>query len=92
MLKEFVDGETFTIRLIEIAVPNISLIKNLIENELRRQIASNNSKHKLSCFISIKFTMLVIQTEDVDIEQERWFNSSITNLTSTHVLNSFINE
>ena len=45
MLKEFVDGETFTIRLIEIAVPNISLIKNLIENELRRQIASNNSKN-----------------------------------------------
>ena len=38
-----------------IIFPNIPLIKQNIESELRKQIASNNSKHKLSCFITIKY-------------------------------------
>jgi hypothetical protein len=91
MLKELVDSETFLSRFIDIEIPNKTVIKNLIDNELRRKITSNNSKNKLSCFISIKFTMLLIHTDWTETEEERWFNSSTTSLTSTHVLNNFIN-
>jgi hypothetical protein len=74
VLEELMDGETFLIRFIEIGIPNNTVIKNLIDNKLRRQITSNNSKNKLSCFISIKFTMLIIQTDGDETEEERWFN------------------
>ena len=60
---EIVDKETFLSRFIEIGIPNNTVIKNLIDNELRRQITSNNGKNKLSCFISIKFTMLFVDKE-----------------------------
>ena len=33
----------------KIVVPNIPVIKQNIESELRKQITANNSKHKLSC-------------------------------------------
>ena len=36
-------------------VPNIPMIKQLIENDLRKQIELNNHKYKLSCFITIKY-------------------------------------
>ena len=84
------DNETFSSRFIEIGIPNNTVIKNLIDNELRRQITSNNSKNKLSCFISIKFTMLIVHKDLNETEDVRWFNSFTTSLTSTHVLNSFI--
>ena len=88
---ELEDFESFSTSLIEIGIPNNTVIKNLIDNELRRQITSNNGKNKLSCFISIKFTMLFVDKELNESVEERWFNSSTTSLTSTHVLNSFIN-
>jgi hypothetical protein len=57
-----------------------------------KQIASNNSKHKLSCFITIKYLM----REDDPLEEKpriilRYFNSNIINLTSSHVISGFIN-
>ena len=47
-----------------IIFPNIPLIKQNIESELRKQIASNNSKHKLSCFITIKYLIQVDNPEE----------------------------
>ena len=35
--------------------------------------------------------MLIVDKDLNETEEERWFNSSTTSLTSTHVLNSFIN-
>jgi hypothetical protein len=53
-----VTGEKFNIQIV---VPNIPVIKQNIESELRKQIASNKSKHKLSCNITIKH---LIQEDD----------------------------
>ena len=77
----------------KVLVPNIPVIKQNIESELRKQIASNNSKHKLSCFITIKYLML----EYDELEQKsdiitRYFNSYIISLTSSHVISGFIND
>ena len=47
-----------------IIFPNIPVIKQNIESELRKQIASNNSKHKLSCFITIKYLIQVDNPEE----------------------------
>ena len=58
---------------------------------MRRQITSNNGENKLSCFISINITLLFVDKDLNESVEERWFNSSTTSLTSTHVLNSFIN-
>jgi hypothetical protein len=52
----------------EIVVPNIPVIKQNIESELRKQIASNNSKHKLSCFIAIKYLM---QGDDAEAKNHK---------------------
>ena len=75
----------------EVVVPNFPVIKQNIESELRKQIASNNSKNKLSCFITIKYLMLHID-EDLKIIVERYFNSHIISLTSSHVISGFIND
>ena len=48
----------------EVLAPNIPVIKQNIESELRKQIASNNSKHKLSCFITIKYLIQVDNPEE----------------------------
>ena len=71
----------------KIVVPNIPVIKQNIESELRKQITANNSKHKLSCFITIKY---LIQSGEV--LKPRYFNSYVINLTSTHVISGFIND
>ena len=75
-----------------IIFPNIPVIKQNIESELRKQIASNNSKHKLSCFITIKYMLTVDDPEEKKVKIERrYFNSYIINLSSSHVISSFIN-
>ena len=76
----------------KIIVPNIPVVKQNIESELRKQIASNNSKHKLSCFITIKYMLTVDDAEEKKVKIERrYFNSYIINLTSSHVISRFIN-
>ena len=76
----------------KLIVPNIPVIKQNIESELRKQIASNNSKHKLSCFITIKYLMQVDEPEEKKVKiEQRYFNSDIINLTSSHVISGFIN-
>ena len=76
----------------EVLVPNIPVIKQNIESELRKQIASNNSKHKLSCFITIKYMLTVDDPEEKKVKiEQRYFNSDIINLTSSHVISGFIN-
>jgi len=83
-LHYFYDGIIF---------PNIPLIKQNIDSELRKQIASNNSKHKLNCFITIKYLMQVDEPEEKKVKiEQRYFNSDIINLTSSHVISGFIND
>ena len=72
-------------KLIIINVPNYTVIKQLIESELRRQIETNNSKHKLSGFVTIKYTV-----ESEGEEVNRYFNSEIAVFNSSHVIHSFI--
>ena len=77
---------------IKVLVPNIPVIKQLIENELRKQIMYNNSKNKLSSFISIKYTLLVGDAIEKKSDfVNRYFNSDIQVLNTTHSINSFIN-
>ena len=77
----------------KLIVPNIPVIKQNIESELRKQIASNNSKHKLSCFITIKYMLTVDDPEEKKVKIEpRYFNSDIINLTSSHFISGFIND
>ena len=85
----------------KIVVPNIPVIKQNIESELRKQITANNSKHKLSCFITIKYLMQTGEVVDINDEgnikskiiiEPRYFNSYVINLTSTHVISGFIND
>jgi hypothetical protein len=71
--------------LIIINVPNYTVIKQLIESELRRQIETNNSKHKLSGFVTIKYTV-----ESEGEEVNRYFNGEIAVFNSSHVIHSFI--
>ena len=84
-----ISGEEF---YFDVVVSNFPVIKQNIESELRKQIASNNSKHKLSCFITIKYMLTVDDPEEKKVKIEpRYFNSYIINLTSSHVINGFIN-
>ena len=77
----------------EVVVPNFPVIKQNIESELRKQIASNNSKNKLSCYITIKYLMMYLDPEEKIPEiQERYFNSDIISLTSSRVISGFIND
>ena len=69
-----------------ITVPNIPVIKNLIENELRKQIEQNNSKNKLSGFITIDCIF------KKGIEQKKlFFNSDTSSFISTKMISGFIN-
>jgi hypothetical protein len=85
-----ISGEEFSF---EVVVPNFPVIKQNIESELRKQIASNNSKHKLSCFITIKYMLTMDDPEEKKVKiEQRYFNSDIINLTSSHVISGFIND
>ena len=80
------------IKDMKIVVPNIPVIKQLIDNELRKQIMYNNSKNKLSSFVSIKYTLLVGDAIEKKSDfVDRYFNSDIQVLNTTHSINNFIN-
>ena len=38
-----------------ISITNLPVIKQYIESELRKQLSLNNSKQKLSCFVTTKY-------------------------------------
>ena len=77
----------------KLIVLNIPVIKQNIESELRKQIASNNSKHKLSCFITIKYLMQEFDPFEKTLKiTTRYFNSYTISLTSSHVISGFIND
>ena len=79
--------------IIYITVPNYPVIKQYIENELRNQIQNNNSKNKLSGYITIKYYMITgrHKTTNEEIRDNRYFNSKIQSLTSSHILLNYIN-
>ena len=81
-----IDDKTKRPKMILINVPNYTIIKQLVETELRHQIQLNNSKHKLTCYITIKY----IIDNDGD-EEERFFNSQVVVLNSSHMIHSFVN-
>jgi hypothetical protein len=75
-----------------INVPNIPIIKSLIENELRKQIEQNNSKNKLSGFVTIDVTFLVGNGDEQTTEkQKRFFNSDTSSFVSSKMIGGFIN-
>ena len=47
--------DNLTTSLSQIRVPHLPVIKQYIETELRKQISLNNSKLKLSGFVTIKY-------------------------------------
>ena len=51
-----------------IKVPNYPVIKSLIENELRKQIEQNNSKTKLSGFVTIVCLFTVGDADEKTVE------------------------
>ena len=85
-----------------IAIPNYPVIKQYIETELRQQIANNNSKNKLSGFVTIKYLVSVDVDEYVESKEydgmehttsvlaKRYFNSEMAAFNSSSMLRNFI--
>ena len=82
----------------QIRVPHLAVIKQYIETELRKQISLNNSKHKLTGFVTIKYIVQEDDNDDGEMTQLftpnefRYFNSDMVNLTNTHILSNFTND
>ena len=53
-----------------IIVPNEPVIKNFIDTSLRKQIAENNSKEKLKCFITIKYNVCEVKPKNCNLINE----------------------
>ena len=66
-------------------VPNESVIKNYIDINLRKQISDNNSKEKLKCYITIKYTVVK------DTEQNLYLISSGSKELIEETYNHFTN-
>jgi hypothetical protein len=76
----------------KIKVPNIPVIKSLIESTLRKQIEENNSKNKLSGFVTMKCLFIVSNSDENTTEQSvRFFNSDTTSFNSSKMIGGFIN-
>ena len=86
-----------------IVVPNEPVIKSYIDTSLRKQIAENNSKEKLKCFITIKYnlcedipknTRLInngFRESIVDLEK-RFTNGLIFTLNSSAIIGNIQNQ
>ena len=74
-----------------IKVPNISVIKSLIESTLRKQIEENNSKNKLSGFVTILVKFKIVGDEKTVTQEKRFFNSETSSFHSSKMISGFIN-
>ena len=86
-------------------VPNVPVIKHILDTEFRKQIAENNHKLKLQAYIAIKYkvcpnsimNLLHISAGNTNLIKEkdienRYFNSTTATLLSTHMISGFIND
>ena len=88
-----------------VVVPNIPVIKHILDTVFRKLIAENNHKLKLQTYIAIKYRVckntpmnaFLISTNNTQLIKEkekgkRYFNSKTQTLLSTHMLSGFIND
>ena len=75
-------------------LPNYNYVKNRLMNIYQNEITSNNKNLRLLSFVSIKYCAdpSTILDNSIEINDTRYFNSTIQSITSIKKIDDVINE